>query len=600
MRFPSLQNALRGAGATLRRFPMSLLSGSVAFAAMASIIEHDGNNPWAPRLLAVAAMGLPLFTAARTTAERRRTGPPRLWMTYAVLGSALVALYALSLGWPDQLTLLRMIQLLLLAHLAAAAAPYIGIERPNGFWQYNRFLLLRFLEATFYSAALFVGLAIALGALDKLFGVNVSPKAYFHLFAALSFVFHPWFFLAGVPADFEALDAREDYPQGLKVFSQFVLIPLVTVYLAILTAYLGKVVFTRTWPSGWIGYLVSSVSTTGVLALLLVDPIRKRGDTPWVNVYARWWFVALLPALVMLLLAVSKRMEQYGITEERYFLIALTFWMLGISLYYGVTGSTNIKQIPETLLLVVALTAVGPWGAYAVSERSQVARLGSLLAFNGMGAPGHITPHRSAISDQDRAQISAVFLYLASVHGPAAVGRVVGVSRDSVESWALSTAPVGVAMEGMRRLDLEYVDRWSSGVDNASFYGDASEAKGIDVAGFEVARSFRFPLAGWIGSATDSLELARDSVGGAIVITHDHSPVMSLDLVTAVRAALARDSLGSVGKMKLSRPVVLEGAGGGYRVRVVLTNIFGAVTGKTLKVNGASGLLMASGFRPKP
>ena len=344
MRFPSIQNAMRGAGATLRRFPLSLISGFVAYAAMAAMIDQSWGNEWAPRLLAIAVMGLALFTAARTSIERIGASKARLWLIYAVLAAALATLYALSRGWTDQLAVRRLIQLLLLAHLAVATAPYIGTDRPNGFWQYNRFLLLRYLEASFYTLVLFVGLAIALGALDKLFGVDVSTKAYFHLLAALALLFHPWFFLAGVPKDFEALDVRDDYPLGLKVFSQFVLIPLVTVYLFILTAYLGKVVITRTWPSGWIGYLVSSVSTTGVLALLLVHPIRRRGDTPWVNAYARWWFVALVPALVMLLLAVSKRIGQYGITEERYFLMVLTLWMLGISLYYGLTGSANIKR----------------------------------------------------------------------------------------------------------------------------------------------------------------------------------------------------------------------------------------------------------------
>ncbi|HEU5217774.1 MAG TPA: DUF4153 domain-containing protein, partial [Gemmatimonadales bacterium] len=409
MRFPSIGRALGGAGATLRRFPLSLAAGAVAWIAAIRLIEERSPREWAPRLLVVAVMGLPLFTAARTRAEARGSAASALWLWYAVLAAGLATVYAMSLGWTDQHTVQRFIQLMLLCHLAAATAPYIGADRPNGFWQFNRFLLLRYVEAAFYAVALFVGLAIALAALDKLFGVHIPNKAYPHLMVALAFLFHPWFFLAGVPKDFNALDAREDYPLILKVFSQFVLIPLVTVYLAILTAYLGKVVLTRVWPSGWIGYLVSCVSTAGVLALLLVHPIRRRGDTPWVNTYARWWFVALLPSLVMLLLAVFKRIGQYGVTEERYFLALLTLWMLGISLYFGVTGSPNIKRIPETLLLVALLSAIGPWSAYAVSVRSQTARLARILATHDMGRPGHITPLRGTMPDQDRAQISAVF-----------------------------------------------------------------------------------------------------------------------------------------------------------------------------------------------
>ena len=43
----------------------------------------------------------------------------------------------------------------------------------------------------------------------------------------------------------------------------------------------------------------------------------------WVRTYTRGFYVALLPAIVMLWLAIGKRVAQYGITERRYFLIVL-------------------------------------------------------------------------------------------------------------------------------------------------------------------------------------------------------------------------------------------------------------------------------------
>lgn len=599
MRLGSLRSAAAGAGATLARFPMALLSGFVACGTMLHLIDMDeSSNQSSLRLLAVAGMGLALFTAARTGAERRGARAASLWLGYAVLGAGLAMLYLVSVGWTDQMAGLRLTQLLVLAHLAVAVAPYLAVERPNGFWQYNRFLLLRYLEASFYTLVLFAGLAIALGALDKLFGVSVPGKDYFRLLAVLAFVFHPWFFLAGVPADYEALDGREDYPLILKVFSQFVLIPLVTVYLVILTAYLGKVVFTRTWPSGWIGYLVSVVSTIGVLALLLVYPIRRRGDTPWVNAFTRWWFVALLPSLVMLLLAVGKRIGQYGVTEERYFLGVLTVWMLGISIYFGLTGSTRIKRIPETLLAVVLLSALGPWGAYAVSERSQVSRLGRLLQANDRGQPGKITTHAGAVSEQDRAQISAVFRYLAQIHGPGSVARVLGVPEDSVQGRAgRDGTGDGAAREAMRRLGLEYVDQWNAGVDGRSFFARAEGLASVPVAGFEVVRRISFPSTALIGNQTDTLEIGRDSVSGGILVKHDRVPILTLDLVAPVRAALKPDSSGGRAPLILIAPVVVEGEASGYRVRVALTSVNGEFRAGVLRVHSAEGMVMAAGFR---
>jgi hypothetical protein len=214
---------------------------------------------------------------------------------------------------------------------------------------------------------LFAGLAIALVALDNLFGIDIDGEAYGHLLVLLAFVFDPWFFLGSLPRDIAALEERTDYPIGLKVFAQFVLIPVVTVYVLILTAYLVRVLVTRTWPSGWIGWLVSSVAAAGTLALLLVHPVRDREDSRWVDAYGRWFYVALLPSIGMLLMAIFQRLGQYGFTERRYFLLVLAFWLAGIALYYAVTASRNIRIIPVTLCIVALATLAGPGSADAVA-----------------------------------------------------------------------------------------------------------------------------------------------------------------------------------------------------------------------------------------
>ena len=597
MRLPSIAEALSGAGATFRRFPLSLLSGLLACGVTIQIFDGPSKD-WMPRLLATAVMGLALFTAVGTGAERRRLAASRRWLVDLLVAAGLVAVYLMSLGWPEQLATLRFIQLLVLAHLCVAVAPYVASEGASGFWQYNRFLLLRFITAYFFAGVLFAGLSVALAALDKLFGVKVESEWYGYLWSVLAFVFHPWFFLAGVPDDFEELDARDDYPRVLKVFSQFVLIPLVTVYLIILTAYLGKVLVTRTWPSGWIGYLVSSVSAAGVLALLLVHPIRNRADSRWVGTFSRWWFVVLLPSLVMLLLAVAKRIGQYGVTEERYFLLALTLWMLGISLYYGLTGSANIKRIPETLLLVVVLTAVGPWGAYAVSVRSQTGRLSKILADHGMGRPGAITPARAPVPLEDRIQISAVIRYLGRIHGPRTLARTLGVPPDTAEAWASRpNFDEPLVQSAMRWMGVEYVDRRARPEGDQQFWANLAAPRSTEVAEFDLIRGVRFPTLGSIGTAEDSLDFVVDTASSRVTVQHAGVPIMTLDVAAAVSDVLTRDSLATGRSLQLSRPILVEGAGAGFRVRLVLESVYGQLAGETLKVRSGNGFLLVAGVR---
>lgn len=274
-----------------------------------------GSGPEASRLLLTATLGLPLFFALTVLAERYPPGGAQRWAIPGIGVVALAAFWAMWTGWSSPAQMLRYMQLSVAFHLFVAFAPYAGSSRPSGFWQYNRILFLRFLTADLYAVVLFAGLAIALAAVDKLFGVRVHSPNYLRLWIVIAFLFSTWFFLAGIPYELETLDERPDYPEGLRVFTQYVLVPIVVLYLTILTLYLAKVVFTRQWPNGWIGYLVSSVAVVGLLSWLLIYPLEDRDEYTWVKTFTRGFYIALMPAIVMLWLAILQarlRVRDHG------------------------------------------------------------------------------------------------------------------------------------------------------------------------------------------------------------------------------------------------------------------------------------------------
>ena len=300
----------------------------------------------------------------------------------------------------------------------------MGFDEPNGFWQYNKALFLRFLTAALYSAVLYLGLAVALLALEKLLGVTLPRDSYARLWFVIAFMFNTWVFLSGVPDDFVALNTRTDYPAGLRILTQYVLIPIVTIYLLILTLDLAKVLFTRAWPSGWIGYLVTTAAGVGMLSWLLVYPLETRDTYAWVKSFTKGFYIALMPAIVMLWMALWKRVAEYGITEPRYFLIVFSVWLGAIALYYTTTRSRNIKLIPASLCALALLTFAGPWSAYAVSRASQVNRLQGLFTRNDILQGGHLHRATHDVPIADEREIASGLRYLLETHG-----------RESVAPW---------------------------------------------------------------------------------------------------------------------------------------------------------------------
>jgi hypothetical protein len=474
VRIPSIRAAAAGARRVSIRFPFVLGAALVAAAIGCVIADRSGRIPEPlEAALAAATLGLALLTALALAAER--AGSRRLSLLLGAIGVA--ALVTVALAWPhwtQTVRIRRYAQLSIAFHLLVAFLPWWDGRQPNAFWQYNRTLFLRFLSAGLHSSVLYVGLAVALLALDKLFGIKVHGTAYARLWMLVAFVFNTWFFLGGVPSDLAGLEQRRDYPRALKVFSQFILIPIVAVYLAILSAYLVRVLVTGQWPSNWIGYLVSSVATVGILSILLVHPLRDEEGHRWVARYARWFYLALLPAVGMLLAAIGQRIGQYGVTEDRYFILVLALWLAAISVVFFMRPRTGVRWIPITLCALAFATLVGPLGAYGVSRRSQTTRLHLLLERTGVLVHGAIVPASAAIPFESRKELSGILTYLLDTHGAAPVRAVLGASMPVLDGHAQSdgTTYAGQGADArkvMTALGMVYVDRWE-GTQAQSFY----------------------------------------------------------------------------------------------------------------------------------
>jgi len=545
MRFPSVKLLTSAASASFARFPFVLAAAFVATVTAMLAIEDVGEDT-APRLLTAALLGLPLFTALVLWGERRA------WRTATRLAAGiggvvvLAAYYLLWPHWSPVVAFTRFAQFLIALHLLVAVLPYLGVGEPNGFWQYNRMLFLRFLTAALYAAVLFVGLVVALVAVDQLLGIDIPDKSYAHLWFLIAGVFHPWVFLSGVPDDYSALDHLQEYPVGLKVLAQYILMPIVVIYLAILTAYMGKIILTGVWPSGWIGYLVSSVATVGILSLLLLHPIQEQTENLWVQSYARWFYVALYPSIIMLVLAIWKRVEQYGFTERRYFLVVLAAWLFGVALYYTVRRSKNIKVIPASLCVVALFTAFGPWSAYRVSARSQSARLTDHLTRAGLLAGGQVRPASGDVAFEDRREISEILTYLIGTHGSGTIAPWFPEELSSVDTAGTNPAQrqayaIRRTQAIMQHLNVAYVSAAEAREPSGFYYTTGARSVLAPVEGYDYVYHLTRIPSDTLSLGDRRLSVALDSATSLLQLLEDQTVLIALPiepLVDRVRAYL--------------------------------------------------------------
>jgi len=571
LRLPTLGAVVSAAQRGARRFPLVLLSAALAATAGILIVNASDDEEPFVRLLVTATLGLPLFLALTLTGERRFAAgdAARRWGLQSAGVAVLAVFWALWPHWPELVQFVRYVQASVACHLLAAFLPFAGYDEPNGFWQYNKALFLRFLVAGLYAAVLYGGLALALAALDKLFGVDIPGEAYGRLWMVMAFVVTTWLFLGGVPDDFAALERRSDVPAGLRIFTQYVLVPIITVYLVMLTVYLGKVLIDRQWPSGWIGYLVSSVASVGILAWLLVRPLEGMAEYRWVRTYTRGFYVALLPAIVMLWLAIGKRVAQYGVTERRYFMIVLSLWWAGIAVFYTLGRSRSIKVIPATLCLLAVLTFAGPWGAYKVSLASQRHRLDRLVARHGLRVATTAATARD-VPYADRKEIAATVRYLVERHDRQGIAARFG-GPASLASAAVETRVRAI----MASLGVAYVSPWDREESKESYYFRAKWTTAptpidgyqyaIHLGPFELKDTLR------IDAATSvSFEKARN----ALRVERGGQPALEIPLQPVIeRAAAYRRTRGRYDEVPIGLlRAETSGPGGGALLYLTVLN----------------------------
>ncbi len=581
LRFVSIRILAEQAWVTFARFPFVLLA-ALAAAVTSHVLAGGGfSSEQEERFISMilaASLGIPLFFSLRLLGEGR-DWPRQKQLIAALVGLVGLLVYYISLpGELREADGYRFALLNLSLHLWVAFAPFTGLDtRENGFWQYNKTLFLRFWTAVLYSAVLYIGLALALAACDALLGLDIEEETYLRLWFWIAWIYNTWFFLAGIPEDVRALEEVRDYPRGLRVFTQYVLIPLVVVYLVILYAYLAKIIVQWDLPQGWVGYPVIGISVAGIFALLLMHPIREREENAWVNAYGRFFYLVLYPLIGLIAVAIATRMADYGMTEKRYLVVVLTAWLFGMATYYTVKNRGSIRVIPMSLCILMLLSAFGPWSAAGVSKRSQLSRLRQILVTEEVMVGGQLSATQKTIEFEREKEISNIIKYLKDSHGLEVIRGWYADSESLPDTLTLTAA--------MSRMGLEYINQWQQQEGVYSLY--VAPPNPLEVAGYDYVYEISEYMAAdsivRIDAMLDSsLQISLDGTVLEVISIGDAGDAVSLDLAPTIQQL--RDSGAGTTRRARAEDVGLYAESDAYRMAVFIEQVNASGSGAELRL----------------
>lgn len=413
------QELLLNSVVALKRFPITIFFSAATTLLMVYAVETKSNDADIYRYIVTAALGVPLSFAVYMYGERHELPGSLRGITHAAAIGVLIAYMVFFLpAKPTISAIIRFVLVTALVHVWVAFAAYPRHSSAGSFWQFNRALFTRFAIASLFSGVLFIGLIIALVSIDTLLGIRINNNRYSELFFFCGGIVHPWFFLAGVPLDLDA--EPESYPAVLRVFAQYILIPLVAIYVVILYLYSAKVIINWEWPRYKATYLVGLFSAPGILATLLLYPLAV---SPWVKKYTRIFYMLLLPLVAMMLACVYRRVSEHGLTEMMVVAIAMGCWLVFVSLWMLRTGGESIRIVPVTLMAILLIISFGPLSAPALGLSSQTARLKEIfLRVGASGGKINLAEKKTIkLKLADYNEVLAKSRYLADHFGPAAL-----------------------------------------------------------------------------------------------------------------------------------------------------------------------------------
>lgn len=378
-------------------YPLFLICAFILMYAI-QVLIHDSSGESFPfvKLAFTAALGISTCFALAIVGQRYG----RKWLWYGLGVLFLVAFYFIVLPQEEkqftEIYVFVMAPAFVLSHLFVSIAPFLkGRQEENRFWQYNKTLFVNFCLTLIFTGVFIGGVQLALLAMDHLFALNWSSDVYIRVFFGIltfgSAIIFGLFHIEGLAR----MEERSPYPIVIAFFTQFILIPLLLLYVGILYIYGIKILIVWELPRGWVSTLVLAYGVLGILALLLVHPLLEGKSRAWVDWFKKIFYYSLLPLLVLLFMSIGTRISEYGFTEARYFVLLLAIWLTFVTLYFIAVKNTSIKTIPYSLFVVGMLSLLLPYiNVYAVSVRSQEKAVIQLLESNMLLQDGKLDSSR--------------------------------------------------------------------------------------------------------------------------------------------------------------------------------------------------------------
>ena len=276
--------------------------------------------------------------------------------------------------------------------------------------KYLQSVFSNFVITGIFVAVLWIGIEIILTTVNYLFfysGDSLFFRLTTYSFWFITEVFGASLFLSLLKKPDDNLENYE-FPFIFNLLIKFVIIPLIIIYTGVLYIYMMKVLISMHLPKGLISHLVLWYTAFSVAVMILITPFTQK-DKFFEN-FKKYFPYFSIPLIFASLFAVFQRTYQYGITENRYYVLISIFWLFFCMILY--IRKMNITGIFISLIVCLVISVYSPLSAKNVSNFSQSQRLKRMLVKYGALKDGKISKITQKLNNSEGSQIYTTLQYI--------------------------------------------------------------------------------------------------------------------------------------------------------------------------------------------
>ena len=245
-------------------------------------------------------------------------------------------------------------------------------EKNNQGFTYRNFTNLFHLGLATAVWLLVFGLVAAiLFTITTLFNVEFSYSFYSHFYTSLGIFTQPLFFLV-----FQQRQAKSEMTLNriFEILVNFVLAPALMIFTVLLYAYVVQIIFEGVLPKG----MLANITLPYLLGGLGVYALRSIcAKARWETFFKFYPYLSIVP-IVLLWLAIDRRISAYAWTEQRIYLVALA---TAITIAYAILIVPKARQYRLISGVVMVAIFAMTWivKPQEIAYQSQTARFEQLL-----------------------------------------------------------------------------------------------------------------------------------------------------------------------------------------------------------------------------